>query len=35
MEPVQVPKPREAKYEEEQAYMKGHKDTPAWDEENG
>jgi hypothetical protein len=29
MEPVQEPKPREAKYEEEEAYMKGHKDTPA------
>ena len=29
MEPVQVPKPREAKYEEEQAYLKGQKDPPA------
>ena len=29
MEPVQVPKPREAKYEEEQSYLKGHKDTAA------
>ena len=29
MEPVQVPKPHEAEYEEEQAYMKDQKDPPA------
>jgi hypothetical protein len=29
MEPRQVPKPREAEYEEEQEHMKGYKDPPA------
>jgi hypothetical protein len=28
IEPGQLPKPRQAEYEEEQAYMKGHRAPP-------